>query len=69
MKKKVKKVNVLGPRLKHMVQRTFNAVMRNKSSIINISCVCDSGGSCGQGGACGSCSSSGDGSCGGASCS
>lgn len=65
MKKKVKKVNVLGPRLKHKVQRTFNAVMRNKGSLADASCTCDGGGdagggNCSGGGAdcanCGNCS-------------
>jgi hypothetical protein len=52
MKKKVKKINVLGPRLKHKVQRTFGAVIQGKSSLIDVSSDCNGTGGSDDGGAC-----------------
>jgi hypothetical protein len=52
MKKKVKKINVLGARLPHKVKRTFRSVVQNKGSLISASSDCDGSGGSDDGGAC-----------------
>ncbi len=60
MKKKVKTVNVLGPRLKHVVRRTFGSVTSKTGPNSNPQEDGDAGSNCSGGGAdcanCGNCS-------------